>query len=102
MFYDHASQLIYIVHQVSLRDSETVQAKYVCKQFAHQHGVKIKAYHSDNKPFGNKLFVKDVETQGQTITFSGVGAHHQNTVAERAIQTITYWARVIILHGIIH
>jgi hypothetical protein len=35
-------------------------------------------------------------------TFSGVGAHHQAGIAERAIGMITSWARTMILHSIIH
>jgi hypothetical protein len=34
----------------------------------------------------------DLVTKGQTLSLSGVGAHHQNGVAERAIQTVTQWA----------
>jgi hypothetical protein len=36
------------------------------------------------------------------MSYSGVGAHHQNGVAERSIQTITSWARAMMLHSIIH
>eukprot|EP00957_Ditylum_brightwellii_P069846 5304387-Ditylum_brightwellii.AAC.1 len=32
------------------------------------------------------------------IRFSGVGAAHQNTVAEKAIQTITYMAKTMRIH----
>jgi hypothetical protein len=34
--------------------------------------------------------------------FSGVGAHHQNGVAERAIGTTTKWAHTMLLHAIVH
>jgi len=34
------------------------------------------------------------------IDFSGTGAHHQNGVAERAIQTVANQARVLIIHSI--
>jgi hypothetical protein len=30
-----------------------------------------------------------------------MGAHHQNGVAERAIQTVTWWARAMLLHSIL-
>jgi hypothetical protein len=36
------------------------------------------------------------------IKFSGEGAHHQNGIAERVIQTISESARAIILHAEIH
>jgi hypothetical protein len=34
--------------------------------------------------------------------YSGTGAHHQNGVAERAIQTVTSWARAMLLHAVLH
>jgi hypothetical protein len=42
-----------------------------------------------------------LDSNGQFITFSGTGAHHQNGVAERAIQTVTCWARAMLLHLIL-
>jgi hypothetical protein len=36
------------------------------------------------------------------ITFSGVGAHHQNGATERAIKTIASWSRTMMLHAILH
>ena len=41
-------------------------------------------------------------TQDQTITFSAVGAHHQNGVAERNIQTIMSWALSMMSHQLLH
>eukprot|EP00957_Ditylum_brightwellii_P119271 9099135-Ditylum_brightwellii.AAC.1 len=37
-------------------------------------------------------------TKQQHIRFSGVGAAHQNAITERAIQTITYTARTLLIH----
>eukprot|EP00957_Ditylum_brightwellii_P075849 5764767-Ditylum_brightwellii.AAC.1 len=37
-------------------------------------------------------------TKKWPIRFSGVGAAHQNAVTERAIQTITYMARTLLIH----
>ena len=86
---DHASATIFHSHQVSLKAGETVVAKRRFEQFAASHGVTIKGYRADNMPFNSTAFQEEVTAQGQTIEFSGVGAHHQNGVAERAIQTIT-------------
>jgi hypothetical protein len=38
----------------------------------------------------------------QTIDFCGVGAHHQNGVAERDIFTVTEMARAMLLHAVLH
>ena len=55
-------------------------------------------YHSDNGVFNSKLFKSDMELLGQKFTKSGVGAHHQNTVAERAIGYIMSRARRMLFH----
>ena len=56
-------------------------------------GRRVKAYHTDNAPFHSKVFreslLEENPTHNQTITYSGVGAHHQNGADERAINTIT-------------
>jgi hypothetical protein len=39
---------------------------------------------------------------GATQTFSGVRAHHQAGITERAIGMITSWARTMMLHSIIY
>ena len=46
-------------------------------------------------------FKKSLNSQNQTIYFSGVGANHQNGAEEREIQTITKIARTILLHEIL-
>ena len=102
LFIDHASSMVFIQHQVSLRTGETLQAKHKFEQLAREHGVTIKSYHADNSPFGNAEFVRSIEENGQAIKFSGVGAHHQNGVAERTIKTISSWARTMLLHATIH
>jgi hypothetical protein len=102
IFYDHASGAMFIRNQVSLRAGETVRAKRAFEQFAKQNGVKVKSYRADNLPFNSKEFRDDLALHDQTIDFSGVGAHHQNGVAERSIQTVTQWARTEMLQASIH
>ena len=93
LYVDHASGFIYIKNQVSLRSGETIQGKLEFERMAAQYGVYISAYHADNHPFGSAEFQEQLKLQGQTITFSGVGAHHQNGAAERAIATVARWSR---------
>ena len=67
-----------------------------------QHGVQIKRYRADNHPFKSKEFLKSLDSTRQSITFCGVGAKHQNGIAERTIQTISTWARAMLLHSVLH
>jgi hypothetical protein len=102
LFVDHATSFIFLRHQVSLRAGDTVLSKRAFEREALSMGVTVSAYRADNVPFGSKEFQDDLVAQNQTITFSGTGAHHQNGVAERAIGSITRWARTMLLHSVIH
>ena len=88
VFVDHASGYMSIHHQVSLRAGETIVGKHKFENFAAEFGIKIKGYHADNMPFTAKEFIDDIELQQQQLSLSGVGAHHQNGVAERGLKTI--------------
>jgi len=63
------------------------------------HGVNIKHYHADNGRFKDDLFMKSIEEKGQTITFCGVGAHHQNGKAEKRIGDLQRRATTLLLHA---
>ena len=102
IFVDHASTKLYIRHQVSLRAGETVVSKRMFEQDCKQHGVNVKHYHADNGVFDTAEFMEEINKHEQTIDFSGVGAKHQNGVAERAIRTVTEWARAMLLHAALH
>jgi hypothetical protein len=65
-------------------------------------GVTIKNFHSDNGVYDASMFRDDCISKDQSQTFSGVGAKHQNAVAERNIQTICYWARHMMVHAAVH
>jgi hypothetical protein len=63
------------------------------------HGVRIKHNHADNGRFEDNLFIKDIEEKGQTICFCGVGAHHQNGIAEKRIGDLQRKATTLLLHS---
>ncbi len=53
---------------------------------------KVKHYHGNNGIFSAEEYRPDCDEKGQSQSFSGDGAQHQNARAERAIQTIMYMA----------
>jgi hypothetical protein len=102
IFVDHSTSYIHHANQVSLRVGETLKAKNTFERFAKECGHTVNMYHADNAPFRAEEFVRDCTNKGQTVDYSGVGAHHQNGVAERAIRTVTTWARTMMLHQVLH
>ena len=101
IFIDHATSFIYIKNQQSLRVGETLQAKHLYEKFASEFGIKLQSFRADNFPFKSTEFQDDLELKDQKIDYSGVGAHHQNGTAERALQTVTKWARSALLHQLL-
>jgi hypothetical protein len=59
---------------------------------AKQENIKVKKYHLDNGIFALTAFKNHCESQKQEFSFSGIGAHYQNGVAERNIKTVAQWA----------
>eukprot|EP00978_Attheya_sp_CCMP212_P040680 scaffold224920_cov33-Attheya_sp.AAC.1 len=87
---------------VSLRTGETICGKEQFKKHASEYCNKIQKYHADNKVFVSEDYKTHCKNRNQTLDYSGGGAHHQNAVAERAIQTVIYWARAMLVHQMIH
>jgi transposase InsO family protein len=96
---DHASDFSYVYHQTSMTSEETLKSKLAYEKFALSHGVHIKHYHADNGRFKDNLFTKSIEDKGQTISFCGVGAHHQNGIAEKRIGDLQRRATTLLLHA---
>ena len=92
IFVDHATQLTYVTLQLTQSAEETVESKHAFEAYAASHGVRIKKYHADNGAFNTRLFKESVIAAHQQIDFCGVYVHHQNSIAERMIQTITFRA----------
>ena len=65
-------------------------------------GIIVKKHCADNGIFSSEVFEHKVEEHLQHITFSGVGAQHQNAVAERAIGVAQNMARTMLLHLRVH
>ena len=64
-------------------------------------GIMVQAYQADNSIFATCTFINNIESSLQNIKFSGVRGHHQNGIAEHAIQSILSKARTILMHAAI-
>ena len=102
IYVDEASGFVFAQHQVSLNAMETIRGKHLFEREAGTCGVQIRNYRGDNGVYKSTEFVKDLNQRNQTIRYCGVGAHHSNGIAERAIRTISESARSMILHAAIH
>jgi hypothetical protein len=62
----------------------------------------VKHFHGNNGIFSSEEYCLECSKKKQLQSFSGVGAHHQNSKAEQAIQTIMYMARTFLVHSSLH
>ena len=102
VFYDGASGVIKIEHQVTVNATDSLMAKNNFERWALQHGVIIKSYHSDNGVYKSNDYMKALQDHHQPIRFSGVGAKWQNGVAENAIRIAVTRARTMMMHVALH
>lgn len=103
IFVDHASSLIHIEFQSSLSSHDTLRAKVAFEQMCRDSGVVVKKYMSDNgTAFTAKDYTDHLADYHQISKLAGVGAHHHNAQAERAIRTIMSIARTMMIHAGIH
>ena len=85
IYNDAASGLIWVENQVSLGANETVMGKTRFEQWLWDQCVsEVKHYHGDNGIFSAEEYRRDCDEKGQSQSFSGVGAQHQNARAEQA------------------
>ncbi|KAL7487907.1 hypothetical protein ACHAW6_013533, partial [Cyclotella cf. meneghiniana] len=96
---DHASQWIFHSPQHSLNAADTLRGKLLLEREAADVGAAIRSIHTDNGVFNSTLFRDHCSARLQKLRFSGVGAHHQNGVAEGAIRTISNMARANLIHA---
>ena len=99
VFVDHFSDFTYI-HLMKKLDGESIaEAKHTFERVCKPHSVNVQHYHSDNGLFDTKISKDAVSTAGQTLSFCGVNAHHQNDKAGNRIKDFNTVARTSILHA---
>jgi hypothetical protein len=99
IFVDHASKFTHVEFQTTASAEVTVQAKETFERIAATHNVRVRHYHCDNGVFNSDEWKEHANQRHQGLSYSSVGAHHQNGVAERMIRTIVSRARTMLLHA---
>ena len=103
IFVDSASNNVFIYLQRLLTTHETLEAKKAFEDYCASEGVIPQTYLSDNgAAFTSQQYTEELSKFSQISKFAGVGAHHHNAKAERAIRTIMSIARTMMLHAAIH
>jgi hypothetical protein len=99
VFVDHDSDHVYAYLMRDFTLDKTIAAKHGYECYLSLLGIKSKGYNADNGQFADKGFWDDCLDNDQSITFCGVGSHHQNGIAERKIKDLTLGARKILFHA---
>jgi hypothetical protein len=100
---DAALGLIWVENQVFLGANETVIGKVCFLQWLWDMAYdKVKHYHSNSGIFSAEESCHKCMDKGQSHSFSGAAAQHQNAQAKHAIQTIMYMVCCFMVHSSLH
>jgi hypothetical protein len=75
--------------QVDLSSDSTLDAKLAYEKKAHTFGVAMSGYHANNGQFAESAWKQSCKVLNQSFSYCGVGAHHQNGVAEHLIRDLS-------------
>ena len=100
VFVDHFSRFSYAYLQNTATVKETMVAKKAFESYADSHNFRIFNYHADNGIFRANDWIKDCQSDHnpQSMSFSGLDAHHKNWITERRIRDIQYSDRTMLIH----
>ena len=99
LYCDVATGRVKIYFQSSFTAEETVWTKILFEKESAAEGVKIRCYSTDNGVFTAKEFTAQLLQEEQWTRRSGVGGHHHNGVAEKAIKDVTRMTRTSMIHA---
>ena len=99
IFVDHATDWTKVHLMQDASGDSTLEAKNAFERNCMLRNVVPRGYHADNGRYAENTFKQDCVNKNQTLTFCGVGAHHQNGVAESKIKQLTLSSRTMLLHA---
>ena len=88
VFVDAFSGFGYVHLQKTASAEETIEAKKAFESLAAQDNIIIRHYHADNGVFRANRWIDECNKNGQRCTFTPVGAHHDNGLAEKRIRDL--------------
>ena len=99
LYCDDTSDFLYNHLVEGISSEATLESKLAYERVLASYDRKVKSYHADNLRFNDSNFTASCIKGGQHITFCGVGAHHQNGIAEAKVKEVSYAARTLLLHA---
>jgi hypothetical protein len=82
LFINHYSHLCFVHLQLDNLSAKTLAAKLAFEQYAAKHRVKILHYHCNNRQFHDNAFQQTCHDVQQQLTFCGINAHFQKSIAK--------------------
>ena len=98
-FVDDRSDYTFVHHQFSTSSEETIETKHAYEYDMRKYSEDVRHYHADNGTYAVASYKKEISVSKQTLTFCGVGSHHQNGKAENRIKIICNPARNMLIHA---
>ena len=99
IYVDSYSGYSYVHLQKTHSVTETVDGKHTFEALCNQNGIKVRGYHADNRKFKAKDWLNDCKVKQQSLTFTGVNAHHSNDRAERRIRLLQDLSRSMLIYA---
>ena len=96
---DQASNFSYSHLIRSTSNSEKLKAKDAYERVMGTYGHRVESYHADNSRFDSKEFKESCDMAQQTYSYCGVGANHQNGIAEAMNKKLSHGTRTSLLHA---
>eukprot|EP00957_Ditylum_brightwellii_P170956 13012712-Ditylum_brightwellii.AAC.1 len=96
---DHVSNFSYSHLIKGASNTNTLSTKGAYERLMHSYGHKVEAYHGDNIRFDSQDSKDSCDKAQQTYSYCGMGAHHQNSIAEDINKRLSHNARTILLHA---
>ena len=102
VFIDHISDFAHVALMRDLTLDKMLLAKSSFERLDNNGRITIKSYRANNGHFVDKGFQDAIEDSNQSITFCGIGGHHQDSIVERKIKELTLITSTLPLHSIWH